>query len=113
MNDIKRRDAIKSLGVISLSTLSASFPDEFYNGNLSQIEDDEIFTDILVVGGGTAGVIAALQATRAGCKTTIIEIGSQLGGTITTGGVAFPGLFHAWGNCTGVMGKSQPLFTSK
>ena len=97
MNDIKRRDAIKSFGVISLGTLSASIPEEFYNGNQSQIEAGEIFTDILVIGGGTAGVVAALQAARAGCKTTIIENGSQLGGTITTGGVAFPGLFHAWG----------------
>ena len=54
-------------------------------------------TDVLVVGGGTAGTIAAIQAARAGAKTMIIERGSQLGGTTTTGGVAFPGLFHAWG----------------
>lgn len=54
-------------------------------------------TDVLVVGGGTAGVIAAIQAARAGCSTIIVENGSQLGGTITTGGVGFPGLFHAWG----------------
>jgi hypothetical protein len=26
-----------------------------------------------------------------------VEAGSQLGGTMTTGGVDFPGLFHAWG----------------
>lgn len=54
-------------------------------------------TDILVVGGGTAGVIAALQAARAGCRTCLVESGSMLGGTITTGGVSLPGLFHAWG----------------
>ena len=53
--------------------------------------------DILVVGGGTAGTIAALQAARAGARTVLIERGSQLGGAMTTGGVAFPGLFHAWG----------------
>jgi len=58
---------------------------------------ETIKTDILVVGGGTAGVIAAIQAGRAGCSTILIENGSQLGGTTTTGGVAFPGLFHAWG----------------
>jgi hypothetical protein len=97
MNEIKRRDVIKSLGVISLGTFSTSFPEKFYDGYQRQIEEDEVFTDILVIGGGTAGVIAALQASRAGCKTTLIENGSQLGGTITTGGVAFPGLFHAWG----------------
>ncbi len=54
-------------------------------------------TDVLVVGGGTAGIIAAIQVARAGAGTVLLEQGSQLGGTITTGGVAFPGLFHAWG----------------
>jgi hypothetical protein len=54
-------------------------------------------TDVLIVGGGTAGTIAAIQAARAGAKTLLVERGSKLGGTMTTGGVAFPGLFHAWG----------------
>jgi hypothetical protein len=54
-------------------------------------------TDVLVVGGGTAGTIAAIQAARAGARTLIVERGTQLGGTTTTGGVAFPGLFDAWG----------------
>ncbi len=53
--------------------------------------------DVLVVGGGTAGTVAAIQAARAGAKTLIVERNSQLGGTMTTGGVAFPGLFDAWG----------------
>ncbi len=53
--------------------------------------------DVLVIGGGTAGTIAAIQAARAGAKTVLVERGSQLGGTTTVGGVAFPGLFHAWG----------------
>lgn len=53
--------------------------------------------DVLVVGGGTAGLIAAIQAGRLGARTLIVERGSQLGGTMTTGGVAFPGLFDAWG----------------
>jgi flavin-dependent dehydrogenase len=53
--------------------------------------------DVLVVGGGTAGTIAAIQAGRAGASVLLLERNSQLGGTMTTGGVAFPGLFHAWG----------------
>ncbi len=53
--------------------------------------------DVLVIGGGTAGAIAAIQAGRAGAKTLLLERNSQLGGTATTGGVAFPGLFDAWG----------------
>lgn len=53
--------------------------------------------DVLIVGGGTAGAVAAIQAARAGARTAVLERGPQLGGTMTTGGVAFPGLFHAWG----------------
>ncbi len=41
----------------------------------------------MVVGGGTAGHIAALQAARAGVITSVIEAGSMLGGTMTAGGV--------------------------
>jgi len=53
--------------------------------------------DVLVVGGGTAGTIAAIQAARAGSKTILVERGSLLGGNTTKGGVSFPGLFDAWG----------------
>ncbi|MGC9349177.1 MAG: FAD-dependent oxidoreductase [Anaerolineae bacterium] len=53
--------------------------------------------DVLVVGGGTAGAIAAIQAARAGARTVLLERGPWLGGTMTTGDVAYPGLFHAWG----------------
>ena len=51
--------------------------------------------DVLVVGGGTAGVIAALQAARAGANTAIVEMAGQLGGTITTGGVSAPAYFFS------------------
>jgi hypothetical protein len=53
--------------------------------------------DVLVLGGGTAGVVAAIQAGRAGAKTLLVEKTGILGGTMTNGGVNFPGLFHAWG----------------
>jgi len=43
--------------------------------------------DILVVGGGSAGHVAAIQAGRLGAKTVLLERNSQLGGTTTTGGV--------------------------
>ena len=53
--------------------------------------------DVCVVGGGAAGIAAAAQAARAGARTVLVELGGQLGGTMTSGGVGFPGLFHAWG----------------
>ena len=88
-----RRTMIKSLGIIPATGLMTTLEAE----NVSrQIKSSCINTDVLVVGGGTAGVIAAIQASRAGCKTILLESGSQLGGTMTTGGVCFPGLFYAW-----------------
>ena len=80
--------------------------------------------DVAVVGGGTAGVTAAIQCGRAGAKTVLIEQGFQVGGTMTSGGVNFPGLFHAWGrqvidgvgyeivtNCVALSGETLPDFS--
>tara|TARA_B100001093_G_scaffold498510_1_gene546686 strand:- start:7764 stop:9146 length:1383 start_codon:yes stop_codon:yes gene_type:complete len=71
----------------SAENLPTADPDQ---GNLLDV-------DVLVVGGGSAGHVAAIQAGRMGAKTVLLERNSQLGGTTTTGGVSFPGLFHAWG----------------
>lgn len=53
--------------------------------------------DVIVVGGGSAGCFAAMQAAAGGAGTLLIEKNGMLGGTITTAYVNFPGLFHAWG----------------
>ena len=52
--------------------------------------------DVVVVGGGTAGVIAAVQAGRENVRTLIIEKSELLGGSIVNAYVNAPGLFHAW-----------------
>jgi len=79
------------------STLAASPDPTAAPSEKSHAAALETDADVLVVGGGTAGAIAAIQAGRAGAQTVLVERSSQLGGTATTGGVAFPGLFHAWG----------------
>lgn len=96
MNKIKRRTALKTLGGISLGSIMP-FYSEAAKISSNNKAMTSVKTDVLVIGGGTAGLIAAIQAGRAGCSTILVENGSQLGGTTTTGGVAFPGLFHAWG----------------
>jgi len=97
MKKLGRRTLLKTMGSISL----ASFIPGMGLASNPVTQSDKKFqlikTDILVVGGGTSGVIAAIQAARTGCLTTLVENGSMLGGTTTTGGVSFPGLFHAWG----------------
>jgi hypothetical protein len=97
MGKIERRQMIKKLGATSLGIAASSFIKVDASNSEGVEKEREIKCDILVVGGGTAGVVAAIQAARLGQRTVLIESGSQLGGTITTGGVAFPGLFHAWG----------------
>lgn len=43
--------------------------------------------DIVVAGGGTAGVMAAIYAARRGARTVLVEPNYELGGTGTIGGV--------------------------
>lgn len=97
MEKIERRTMIKAMGALSIgvTTFSSSKAERILEPYV--VNKNSITADILIVGGGTAGTIAAIQAGRAGSKTVLIESGSQLGGTTTTGGVSFPGIFHAWG----------------
>ncbi len=53
--------------------------------------------DVLVIGGGAAGIAAAGQAGRAGAQVILLEQGFQVGGNMTTGNVDYPGLFFAYG----------------
>ncbi len=52
--------------------------------------------DVVVIGGGTAGVVAAIQSGRAGAKTLLVEKSGMPGGTMTLSAIAKPGLFYAW-----------------
>jgi hypothetical protein len=97
MSKISRRTIVKLAGSVSLGSVIPVLGKASGLNTKSLKNIKSLKTDILIVGGGTAGVIAAIQAARAGCSTILVENGSQLGGTITTGGVAFPGLFYAWG----------------
>jgi hypothetical protein len=50
----------------------------------------ELFTDVLVVGGGTGGTCAAIQAARRGVRTILVSEFPWLGGMLTSAGVAAP-----------------------
>jgi len=95
-----KESVVGAAGLVAASTGSYAPGAESGKKRESTLARAEIITnrvDVLVVGGGTAGTIAAIQAGRAGAKTLLLERNSKLGGTTTTGGVSFPGLFDAWG----------------
>lgn len=63
--------------------------------------------DVIVVGGGTSGALAAYAAATEGAKTLVVEMNPGLGGTGTYGGVSaywmgwqkgFPALSRSWTN---------------
>ncbi len=62
-------------------------------------------TDVLVVGGGTAGCIAAIASARVGAKTLIIEKQECLGGQWTAGML---GLWVGFGNKEKVIVRGIP-----
>ncbi|OGC02841.1 MAG: hypothetical protein A3G35_10295 [candidate division NC10 bacterium RIFCSPLOWO2_12_FULL_66_18] len=41
--------------------------------------------DVIVIGGGTAGVIAGIAAARLGARTLLVERSGHLGGNAATG----------------------------
>ena len=65
--------------------------------------------DVVVAGGGTAGVAAAAGAAMTGAKTLLIERNPYLGGEATHSGVAaFCGFFTCGGNPVRVYSSPLP-----
>ena len=94
-NPVSRRKFLANLGALSAGTTACAVIPA--RGDAAAPAARQLVADVLVIGGGTAGTIAAIQAARLDARTILVEAGSQLGGTTTTAGVDFPGLFHAWG----------------
>ncbi len=58
--------------------------------------------DVVIAGGGTAGVVAAIAASRQGAKVALIEVKGYTGGIITEGGTALHSFFNVWKPYPGV-----------
>ena len=68
--------------------------DEFYEEPARRVPARRF--DVVVAGGGTAGVMAAIAAARQGAKTVLIESKGYTGGTITEGGTALHSFYNVW-----------------
>ena len=58
---------------------------------------EQLKTDVLVVGGGTGGTAAAIQAARMGAEVLLVSEWSWLGGMLTAAGAAFLPMSPLWG----------------
>ena len=58
--------------------------------------------DVVVAGGGTAGVVAALAAARNGAKTMLVEAKGYTGGIVVEGGTALHSFYNLWKAFPGV-----------
>jgi len=61
--------------------------------------------DVVVAGGGTAGVVAALAAARTGARAALIESKGYPGGTVTEGGTAIHSYYNLWKAFPGIEKK--------
>ncbi len=103
---MKRRDFAKRVAVLGLGA-PVAFAEGKETGTAGvYIEPSKTLPvrefDVVVAGGGTAGVVAALAAAQQGVKTMLIEKKGYTGGTVTEGGTAIHSYYNLWKAFPGV-----------
>lgn len=107
---MKRRDFSRNILMFGIGAQAAfadgnddragNQPGDYYEEPAKKLPVREF--DVVVAGGGTAGVVAALAAARQGVKTMLIEKKGYPGGTITEGGTALHSFYNLWKAFPGV-----------
>jgi hypothetical protein len=101
-----RRNFSKKMMMAGLAMPVAGSSISYNDKQIAANEDVRKFPvkafDVVVSGGGTAGVVAALAAARVGAKTALIEAKGYAGGTVVEGGTALHSFFNLWKPFPGV-----------
>jgi hypothetical protein len=74
---------------VSFLNEAAAFKEDVKNFSVKEF-------DVIVAGGGTAGVVAALASARNGARTALLEGKGYVGGTVVEGGTALHSFFNLW-----------------
>ncbi len=88
---MKRRTLIKAMALSGMIPFSSSIAQGNSQKNPNSLDEPSRKTpivkrfDVIVCGGGPAGIAAAISSARSGAKTAIIEMYGCLGGVWTTG----------------------------
>jgi uncharacterized protein with NAD-binding domain and iron-sulfur cluster len=106
---MKRREFSKSIALLGLGTQAglagslgktSEIQEGFYQEPAKKLPVRKF--DVVVAGGGTAGLFAAMAAARQGAKTMLVETKGYCGGVAVEGGTAihsFYNLYTAFENC--------------
>ena len=97
--DFSKQVLLAGLGVGASSTvgdsaLAAGQAEAYYQEPAKKLPIRRF--DVVVAGGGTAGVVAAIASARQGAKTALIEVKGYPGGTVTEGGTALHSFYNLW-----------------
>ena len=104
---MKKREFIKKSLAVGAGLASASvlpvFSQQRYTVGSKDLSGLKVQRyEVVVVGGGTGGVLAAIAAARTGAKTALIEMKGYTGGIVTEGGTALHSFFNLWKAFPGV-----------
>jgi hypothetical protein len=101
---MKRRDFYKTSSLLGLGIVARPW---FPQVSQDEVIHPEFFLekakklparhfDVVVAGGGTAGVICAIASARQGARTVLVEHKGYVGGTVVEGGTALHSFYNLW-----------------
>jgi hypothetical protein len=100
-----KKSGLMGLGLLAGAKISAEglppmLDEEWYKEEAKKLPARHF--DVVIVGGGTAGVIAAIASARQGAKTVLVEAKGYPGGVAVEGGTALHSFYNLWKAFPGV-----------